>query len=137
MLATQEHQLLNNQSATAILSSEFDPSEVLLPYQRRWIADDSQLKIGEKSRRTGLTWAEAADSSLTASKSTSEGGEDVFYVGSTKDMAREFIDACAMWAKAYNCACDDVIEEVFDDEDKDILTYMINFASGFKVKALS
>ncbi|WP_107242264.1 terminase large subunit domain-containing protein [Photobacterium frigidiphilum] len=137
MLATQEHQLLNNQSATAILGSEFDPSEVLLPYQRRWIADDSQLKIGEKSRRTGLTWAEAADSSLTASKSTSEGGEDVFYVGSTKDMAREFIDACAMWAKAYNCACDDVIEEVFDDEDKDILTYMINFASGFKVKALS
>ncbi|MFA0025862.1 hypothetical protein AB4369_23455, partial [Vibrio sp. 10N.261.49.A5] len=74
---------------------------------------------------------------LSAAASASAGGEDVFYVGSTKDMAREFIDAVSMWAKAYSCACDDVSEEVFENEDKDILTYVINFASGFKVKALS
>lgn len=126
-----------SQSRSAILSGEFDKNEVLLPYQKRWIADDSQLKIAEKSRRTGVTWAEAADSALSAAASANAGGEDVFYVGSTKDMAREFIDAVSMWAKAYNCACGDVSEEVFDNEDKDILTYVINFASGFKVKALS
>ncbi|MCZ4339639.1 hypothetical protein O4H34_19830 [Shewanella colwelliana] len=33
----------------------FDPKEVLLGYQKRWIADESQLKLAEKSRRTGLT----------------------------------------------------------------------------------
>lgn len=126
-----------SQSRSAILSGEFDKNEVLLPYQKRWIADDSQLKIAEKSRRTGVTWAEAADSALSAAASANAGGEDVFYVGSTKDMAREFIDAVSMWAKAYSCACDDVSEEVFENEDKDILTYVINFASGFKVKALS
>ncbi|PMG63016.1 terminase large subunit domain-containing protein [Vibrio splendidus] len=126
-----------SQSRSAILSGEFDKNDVLLPYQKRWIADDSQLKIAEKSRRTGVTWAEAADSALSAAASASAGGEDVFYVGSTKDMAREFIDAVSMWAKAYSCACDDVSEEVFENEDKDILTYVINFASGFKVKALS
>ncbi len=38
----------------------------LLPYQQRWIADKSPLKIGEKSRRIGLTWAEASDDVLTA-----------------------------------------------------------------------
>ena len=128
---------LTTQSEHAILSGTFNEGDVLLGYQKRWIADDSQLKIGEKSRRTGLTWAEAADSALSASKSGSAGGEDVFYVGSTKDMAREFIDAVGMWAKAYDCACEDVQEEIFDNEDKDILTYVINFASGFKVKALS
>ena len=126
-----------SQSRSAILSGEFDKNDVLLPYQKRWIADDSQLKIAEKSRRTGVTWAEAADSALSSAASVSAGGEDVFYVGSTKDMAREFIDAVSMWAKAYSCACDDVSEEVFENEDKDILTYVINFASGFKVKALS
>ncbi|XDF79194.1 terminase family protein [Aliivibrio fischeri] len=126
-----------SQSRSAILSGEFDKNDVLLPYQKRWIADNSQLKIAEKSRRTGVTWAEAADSALSAAASANAGGEDVFYVGSTKDMAREFIDAVSMWAKAYNCACGDVSEEVFDNEDKDILTYVINFASGFKVKALS
>lgn len=30
----------------------FSESDVLLPYQKRWVADDSKLKIAEKSRRT-------------------------------------------------------------------------------------
>ncbi|HDW3010207.1 TPA: hypothetical protein RMA68_005065, partial [Escherichia coli] len=45
----------------------FSEYDVLLPYQKRWVADDADLKIAEKSRRTGLTWAEAADAALTAS----------------------------------------------------------------------
>lgn len=128
---------LRNQSAAAIIGGQFDPNEVLLPYQKRWIADDSPLKIAEKSRRTGVTWAEAADDALTGSMSAAAGGCDTFYVGTTKDMAREFIDACAMWAKMYDYAASEVSEEVLVDEDKDILVYVINFASGFKIKALS
>jgi phage FluMu gp28-like protein len=128
---------LRNQSAAAILGGKFDANQVLLPYQRRWIADKAQLKIAEKSRRTGLTWAEAADAALNSSMSVSAGGSDTFYVGTTKDMAREFIDACAMWAKAYDWAASEIGEEVLQDEDKDILVYVINFASGFKIKALS
>lgn len=73
-------------------------------YQKRWIADDSQLKIAEKTRRCGLTWAEAADNALIASTRKSDGGSDVFYIGSNKEMAREYIDAVAMWAKAFNYA---------------------------------
>ena len=136
MLAIEQKQF-THQSTAAILGGVFDPDEVLLGYQKRWIADTSQLKIAEKSRRTGLTWAEAADSALTAASAIDAGGEDVFYIGSNKDMAREFIDAVAMWAKAYHCACDDIAEEVFEDEDKDILTYVVYFSSGLKVKALS
>lgn len=128
---------LPSQSAAAILAGEFDADQVLLPYQKRWIADKSQLKLAEKSRRTGLTWAEAADAALNGSMSVSAGGCDTFYVGTTKDMAREFIDACAMWAKAYDWAASDIGEEVLADEDKDILVYVIQFASGFKIKALS
>ncbi|WP_354624851.1 hypothetical protein [Psychromonas sp. MME2] len=33
--------------------TSFDEKEVLLGYQKRWIADESPLKIAEKSRRTG------------------------------------------------------------------------------------
>lgn len=115
----------------------FNPDELLLGYQKRWIADDSQLKIAEKTRRCGLTWAEAADNALIASTRKSDGGSDVFYIGSNKEMAREYIDAVAMWAKAFNYAASEIQEEVFEDEDKDILTYVIYFSSGFKVKALS
>ncbi|MBY8111724.1 terminase family protein [Vibrio fluvialis] len=117
----------------------FDENDVLLPYQKRWIADESPLKIAEKSRRTGITWAEAADAALTASTAKASGGTNHFYVGSNKEMAREFIDAVAMWAKAFNYAAGDVQEEVFldDDGDKEILTFVVYFASGFKVQALS
>ncbi|EHW2954492.1 TPA: terminase family protein [Escherichia coli] len=115
----------------------FSESDVLLPYQKRWVADDSKLKIAEKSRRTGLTWAEAADAALTASLKKENGGRDHFYIGSNKEMAREFIDAVAMWAKAFNAAAEEIREEVITDEDKDILTFVVYFASGFKVKALS
>lgn len=134
---TQAENQLRNQSAAAIIGGQFDPDEVLLPYQKRWIADDAKIKIAEKSRRTGLTWAEAADAALNGSMSAQAGGCDTFYVGTTKDMAREFIDACSMWAKAYDFAASEVGEEVLADEDKDILVYVINFASGFKIKALS
>ncbi|MDQ9675708.1 terminase large subunit domain-containing protein, partial [Serratia marcescens] len=95
------------------------------------------LKIAEKSRRTGITWAEAADASLTAAKAKSAGGTNHFYVGSNKEMARECIDAAALWAKAYDLAAEDVCEEVLKDDDKDILTFVIYFSSGFKVQALS
>ncbi len=111
--------------------------EVLLGYQRAWVADESPLKIAEKSRRTGLTWAEAADAVLTASAAKTAGGTNHFYVGSTKEMAIEFIDACAMWARAFNRAASDIEEEILHDEDKDILTYTVRFTSGFKIQALS
>ena len=113
---------------------------VLLGYQKRWVADESPLKIAEKSRRTGLTWAEAADAVLAAAASRTAGGTNHFYVGSNKEMAREFIDACAMWARAFNKVATEVSEEIFldDDGDKEILTFVVNFPqSGFKVQALS
>lgn len=119
--------------------AHFDSREVLLAYQKRWIADESQLKIAEKSRRTGLTWAEAADGVLTAAAARNAGGTNHFYVGSNKEMAREFIDAAAMWAKAFNKAAGEIQEEIFrdEDEDKDILTFAIYFDSGYKIQALS
>lgn len=115
----------------------YDANDVLLPYQKAWIEDVSPLKIAEKSRRTGLTWGEAADAVLSASSEKSAGGTNHFYVGSNKEMAIEFIDACAMWAKAFNKAASEIEEEILQDADKDILTFNIRFASGFKIQALS
>ena len=111
-----------------------DAKGVLLPYQRRWIADKSEVKIAEKSRRTGLTWAEAADAVLEAS---GDSGGSHLYLGAGKEMAQEFIEAAALWARSFNRASGEIEEEVLHDQDRDILTYRINFASGQKVQALS
>lgn len=113
---------------------------VLLPYQARWFDDESQVKVAEKSRRTGLTWAEAAADVLTASKPRARGGRNTFYVGSRQEMALEFIAACALFARAFNRLAGEIQEQLFRDEegDKDILTYTVRFPqSGFKIMALS
>ena len=91
---------------------------VMLPYQQRWIADKSQVKVQEKSRRVGLSWAEAADSALEAAASS---GQDVWYIGYNKDMAIEFILDVAQWAVHFNEVADAIEcgEEVFKDGDED------------------
>jgi phage FluMu gp28-like protein len=88
-----------------------------LPYQQKWIADKNPLKIGEKSRRIGLTWAEAADATLEVASDRSAGGQNCYYLGYNKDMTVEFVQACAMWAKAYDLAAEDAEEGIWDDGD--------------------
>jgi phage FluMu gp28-like protein len=117
------------------------PPPVLLSYQQRWIEDPAQLKIAEKSRRVGLTWAEAADDVLTASAA---GGSNVFYISATQDMAREYIEACAMWSRAYNVLATEMGEGIYDDGQdaqgnrRYIKTLEINFPkTGRRIVALS
>ena len=116
------------------------PEAVLLPYQQEWIADDSELKIIEKSRRIGLSWAESADDVLIAAATKAAGGDHVWYVGYNQDMARGFIGDCAFWARHYGHAASEMEEAVLageGEEGKDILTYRIKFASGHTITALS
>ncbi|MDD9911643.1 MAG: terminase family protein [Alphaproteobacteria bacterium] len=115
---------------------------VLLPYQQRWINDNSNVKIAEKSRRIGITWAEAADDALLAATTKQDGGMDVLYIGYNKEMAQEFIEEVANWAKHYKYAAEAVEEFIFKDqgtdkEERDILAFKIRFASGNEVVALS
>ncbi|MCL7420847.1 MAG: hypothetical protein M8364_08095 [Methylobacter sp.] len=112
----------------------------LLPYQQRWIADPAPFKLCEKGRRTGLTWAEAADDVLIAAAAKSAGGQNIYYIGTDQEMTEEYIQACAGWAKAFNRAAGE-IEDGFWDEDKEdshIKTFTIKFPdSGHKILALA
>lgn len=112
----------------------------LLPYQQRWIADPDPFKIAEKARRTGLTWAEAADDVLIAASEKPAGGQNVYYLGTDKEMTEEYIDACAGWAKSFNRAAGDIEEGLWDEDedDKHIKTFTIRFpASGHRIVALA
>jgi len=109
-------------------------SEILLPYQVRWIADEAPVKIAEKSRRVGLTWAEAADSALCAA---ARKGMDTWYLGYNRDMALEFVETAAAWARQFDKAARAIEEIAVDDERRDILAYRVRFSSGHKIVALS
>lgn len=127
------------------LAPRLDPRKLLLGYQGSTLARlraGVQLLVIEKSRRIGLTWGVAAFAALKAAAQASAGGDNVFYMGYEQEMAREFIDACAMWAKAYNIAASAVGDDVFEDtneagETKAIKAFRITFASGFSIVALA
>jgi phage FluMu gp28-like protein len=73
--------------------------QILLSYQREWILDRSPVKVCEKSRRTGITWASALEAVLTASASVSDGGMDVYFMTMTEEDSKEFIRDCETWAR--------------------------------------
>ncbi len=117
--------------------------DVLISYQAELHRKTAthRVVVVEKSRRTGFTWGVAADAVLTSAAARTAGGMDTFYIGYNLEMAREFIDTCGMWAKAFNQAAMEVEEFVFKDQsaegDKDIQAFRIRFASGFEIVALA
>ncbi len=89
----------------AILTSKIDsPSEqsrYFLPYQLKWIEDESRLKIWEKSFRIGATWA---DGFANVRKRLQHPKRD--YLFATKDWpsALEYMSACKQFCEVFGVA---------------------------------
>lgn len=82
----------------------------------------------EKSRRVGISWAEASDGALY---SVNEEEDDTCSIGFNQNVAREFIGGGALRAKHLDLAALAVEETVFENEGlevKDKLRYRIKFA---------
>ncbi|MFT4099115.1 MAG: hypothetical protein QM651_18490 [Rhodoblastus sp.] len=111
-------------------------------HQAEWLEDESDLKLASKGRRTGVTYAEALDDVLIAARKKSAGGQNVFYIGDTKDKGREFIGYCAHFARVVAGELCKIEEFLFEDRRADgsssfISGYRIAFASGRRIEALS
>lgn len=107
---------------------------IFMAYQVKWAEDQSPVKIMEKSRRIGLSYAEAADDVLYAASAE---GANVYYISYNKEMTQGFIQDCATWAKAFNAAAGQIEESVIEEEDKQILSYTIRFDSGHIIQAFT
>ena len=115
---------------------------ILMKHQVEWLEDKSDLKLAEKGRRTGITYAEALGDVLTAAAKRSAGGDNVWYIGDTKEKGREFIQTCAHFAKIVSGELLEIEEFLFEERQEDgsskhINSFRITFASGFKISALS
>ncbi len=105
----------------------------LLPYQTRWVADKAGVKVIEKSRRIGLSWAEAYDAVMHAG----EGGGNIYYQSYNKDMTRGFIDDCAEWARTLDVGAAAVGETLIRDGERDVQAFRLGLASGKEVLAMT
>ncbi len=116
-----------------------DLSNILLeyftPYQRAWIRDESPMKLLEKSRRIGMTYA---TSYRRVMRALSIPGLDCWV--STRDLstAKEFVRYCAKWCRLANVVAkglDGTHEEVVAAGD--IKAQVIEFKNGSRIYVLT
>lgn len=111
-----------------------NPDDIFLPFQSKWITDESRLKGMEKARQIGLSWssAYAADERTAA-----EGARHDQWVSSRDDLqARLMIEDCKMWAGLMNMAAQDLGEVVIDPKER-VSAYVLQFANGKRIHSMS
>jgi phage FluMu gp28-like protein len=111
-----------------------NPGAIFLPYQSRWIADESRLKLIEKSRQIGLSWATAYAGVSRTALATARFDQ---WVSSRDDIqAQLFLEDCKFWAGNLSIAAEDLGEQVLDPRDRQT-AYVLRFASGRRINSMS
>lgn len=105
-----------------------------LPYQEAYLADRSRLKIVEKSRRIGFTYAQSYEDVRDAAPAAN--GMDVWFSSADKSAAEEYIRYCEQWVKLYDMAARNLGEVVLDSEN-DVKALVIELANGHRINALT
>jgi phage FluMu gp28-like protein len=144
VLSRDQDELSSNMLTGAEIPDDLDPfaDGILMEHQSDWLSDQSDLKLAEKGRRTGITFAEALDDTLIAASTREAGGDNVFYIGDTKDKGREFIGYVKHFAQTVAKELVAVNEFMFEDQKQDgstqyIAAFRAQFASGYRIEALS
>ena len=109
-------------------------SKFFLPYQAAWIKDDSAIKIMEKARQTGMSWASAYRAVVT----TAEKGRyyDTWVSSRDEIQAQLFGHDCARFARLLSVAAEDLQERVLDVERK-ITAHVLPFANQRAINSMS
>lgn len=117
------------------MTSAATTEKYFMPYQAAWIRDTSRLKICEKGRQIGLSYADSYDSVRKAAVKT---GRDVWVMSRDEVQAKQYIRYCKRWANVLKYAAEDLGEQVFAmDNGKAVKVQVLTFASGANIYALS
>lgn len=114
--------------------TRLNPRAYFLPYQVRWLANKSRLKIWEKSRRVGATYVQSYEDVRDAA--IARGGVDVWFSSADETAAREYVHYAKQWARLLDTGAKDLGERALDD-DRDVKIFGIEFANGKRINALS
>jgi len=106
---------------------------VLLPYQAKWVKDLSRLKLGEKSRQIGWTWATAYG---LVRRKGAKGARGDAWISSRDDIqARLFLEDCKNFAGVVNLGAKDLGERLIDEGKHS--AYVLRFSNGLRLNSMS
>lgn len=111
-----------------------DLKATFLPSQSRWIADTSRLKLAEKSRQIGWSWATAY---ACVRRTARKGARWDQWVSSRDEMqARLFIEDCKLWTDVLQIGANYFGEQVVDPDTKQS-AYVLRFANERRIHSMS
>ncbi len=103
-------------------------------YQKAWILDESQMKLAEKSRRIGWTYATSFRRVLKAMRVP-----ELDCWVSTRDLstAKEFVRDCVRWVRLANLVGQVSIGTEVIDIEKNVSAQVIAFPNGSRIYVLT
>ncbi|HBE44263.1 MAG TPA: hypothetical protein DDW17_02110 [Deltaproteobacteria bacterium] len=110
-----------------------EDEKYFLPYQIAWLKDESPVKVWEKSRRIGATYVQSYEDVRDCARGKVPA---VWFSSADESAAREYISYCEQWTRLFNVAAKS-LGQVVIDSDRNIKTFIIEFANGTKIHALS
>src|SRR5882762_6868369 len=105
-----------------------------LRYQRDWIYDPASLKIMEKSRQIGISYADAYDSVRKVCRGDAR--LDVWISSRDEAQARLYVEDCKKWAGLLQSAAHD-LGRVMLDSKAQVSAHVLQFSSGLRIYSLS
>ena len=107
---------------------------IFLPYKRRWIADRARLKLLEKSRQIGMSWATAY--ALVRRQAEPAARLDAWVASRDEIQARLFLDDCRKFARILDQAARARGAAVLP-EDFRAAAHALPFANGTHIHSLT
>lgn len=111
-----------------------NPYGLFLPYQARWIKDNTIQKLMEKSRQIGISWSTAY--ALVRRKSQKGAQLDAWVSSRDEIQARLFLEDCKAFAQILNVAAQDLGLQIIDEE-KRLSAYVLQFSNGLRIHSMS
>lgn len=109
---------------------------IFLPYQWRWIQDRSRIKLVEKSRQIGFSWATAYD--IVRQQSRKAVKLDSWISSRDEIQARLFLQDCRKFGDILEIAASALGEGIYkDDGGKPYTSFDLKFRSGATIHSMS
>ena len=104
-----------------------------LPYQKKWLQDQSTFKIWEKSRRIGATYVQSYEDFIDCISGVHK---NIWFSSTSEEAGKEYLVYIENWVKIFNCLAKNIGMVVIDKE-LDIKATVIEFSNKSRINVLS
>jgi phage FluMu gp28-like protein len=106
---------------------------MLLPYQSKWVLDNSRLKLAVKARQIGLSWTTAYR--VVRQKLRESARLDAWIASRDEVQAQLFLQDAKRFADILNVAAADLGQTMIDNDGH--TAYTLRFANGLRAHSMS